>query len=91
MLYVFVNLCNFVSFIKLSCVKELAEIHEISEMSSNVSFALNLQSEAGQKAIIARLESELRVLENLKVRLPQSPCAIYKSDYDPDERLYIVF
>ncbi|XP_021957925.1 tyrosine-protein kinase Fer [Folsomia candida] len=66
MLYVFVNLCNFVSFIKLSCVKELAEIHEISEMSSNVSFALNLQSEAGQKAIIARLESELRVLENLK-------------------------
>jgi hypothetical protein len=35
-------------------------------MSSNVSFALNLQSETGQKAIIGRLESELRVLENLK-------------------------
>lgn len=35
-------------------------------MSSNISFALNLQSENGQKAIVGRLESELKVLENLK-------------------------
>jgi len=35
-------------------------------MSSNISFAQNLQSEAGQKAIMFRLESELRILEVLK-------------------------
>jgi len=31
-----------------------------------VSFALNLQSERGHSAIMGRLESELRILENLK-------------------------
>lgn len=35
-------------------------------MSSNISFALNLQSESGQRAIHNRLENELRCLEGLK-------------------------
>ena len=35
-------------------------------MSSNVSFALNLQSEKGQKAILTRIENEVRILENLR-------------------------
>ena len=36
------------------------------KMSSNVSFALNLQSERGQKSIITRIENEVRILENLR-------------------------
>jgi hypothetical protein len=35
-------------------------------MSSNISFAQNLQSETGQRAIMFRLEGEIRVLEILK-------------------------
>lgn len=38
----------------------------IAIMSSNVSFALNLQSERGQKSIITRIENEVRILENLR-------------------------
>ena len=35
-------------------------------MSSNISFAQNLQSDTGQRAIMFRVESEIRVLEILK-------------------------
>ncbi|CAG7823667.1 unnamed protein product [Allacma fusca] len=50
----------------LSSIFQHVIFDPVIKMSSNVSFALNLQSERGQKSIMTRIESEVRILDNLR-------------------------